>query len=686
MNQLIHATSPYLLQHAHNPVDWYPYSAEALDKAKKEDKLMLISIGYAACHWCHVMEKECFEDAEVAKLMNAHFVCIKVDREERPDVDKIYMDAVVVMTQQGGWPLNCICLPDGRPLYGGTYFPKANWLQVLERVANVFAQRKDYAFDYAEKLTNAMQEMSKVVKNEKELSFVQEDVSNIVSEILQNTDKEWGGVNTERNKFPLPCNQKFLLHATFYAKKYNFPAQLIAQSSINLHNTLNRMAWGGIFDQIGGGFSRYSTDKYWQVPHFEKMLYDNAQMISLYAEAYHSFPNPLYKNIVNQTINFVKTELSAENGGFYASLDADSEGVEGKFYVWSYEEILAAFKNSKWAHLTASFCEYYRITAEGNWEGTNVIWSTESLDIYARDTNSLEFLTEAENMRKHLYEIRSKRVRPALDDKILTSWNALMIKGLVEAAQVFDEKEWLVLAEKNAEFIWQNLTGAVPRGISKDTPIPIRLFRNFKNGQKTIPAFLDDYAYLIAACLALFSANFQAIWLQRALHLWYYVEANFYDETTGMFFYTEGDASEIVRKYDTSDDVTPASCSSLAHSLFILHQITGKSKYDNMVRQMLQNVADDIMHKTYWSANWAMLMLKYVFPQQEIVVTGKKAQDFLAEIQQTFAPDSLYFGATDKNDIALFEGRFHPEKTQIFVCHGQTCEQTVENVADMKKN
>ena len=677
MNQLIHSTSPYLLQHAHNPVNWYPYSEEALEKAKKENKLMLISIGYAACHWCHVMEKESFEDQEVADLMNEHYICIKVDREERPDVDKIYMDAVVVMIQHGGWPLNCICLPDGRPLYGGTYFPKQNWLNVLNQVAAVFAQRKEYAFEYAEKLTSAMLEMSKIAKNEQKLSFLPEDLTHIVLDILQNTDKEWGGQQTDRNKFPLPSNQLFLLHATFYAKKYDFPTQLQAQATINLHNTLTRMALGGIFDQIGGGFSRYSTDKYWQVPHFEKMLYDNAQMINLYAQAYHSFANPLYKSVVYQTINFVEKELSAPEGGFYSSLDADSEGVEGKFYVWKKTEIEQAFLGSKWEALTASFCTFYRISDEGNWEGANVIWATETIERYCHDLNLPEFLAEAENMRKHLYEIRSKRVRPALDDKILTSWNALMIKGLIQASQVFSEKKWLVLAEKSGEFIWQNLTGAVPRGISKDTPIPIRLFRNYKNGEKTIPAFLDDYAYLIEAYLCLFSANMQEIWLERALNLWHYVEANFYEETTGMFFYTEGNPAEIVRKYETSDDVTPAACSVLAHCLFILHKITGKSKYDEMAQQMLQNVAEGVIHKTYWHSNWAMLMLKYVFTQYERVVTGENAEAFLAEMRQTFAPDCLYFGAEKESEIGLFEGRFEAEKTQFFVCHDQTCELPV---------
>lgn len=684
MNQLIHSTSPYLLQHAHNPVNWYPYNEEALAKAKKENKLMLISIGYAACHWCHVMEKESFEDTEVAALMNEHFVCIKVDREERPDVDKIYMDAVIVMTQHGGWPLNCICLPDGRPLYGGTYFPKANWLQILERVANVFAQRKDYAFDYAEKLTAAMQEMSKVVKNDKDTFFSSENLSHIVIDILQNTDKEWGGTNSDSNKFPLPCNQKFLLHSLFYIKKNNFPAEMQAHTAVALHNTLTRMALGGIFDHIGGGFARYSTDKYWMVPHFEKMLYDNAQMVSLYAQAYHSYASPLYKNVVYQTINFVQQELLSPEGGFYASLDADSEGVEGKFYVWTKAEIEAAFANTKWHDLTASFCDYYRITDIGNWEGTNVIWATETIEMYARDLNLPDLLAEAANMRKHLHEIRSKRLRPALDDKILTSWNALMLKGLVEASLVFGEKDWLSLAAKNGEFIWQNLTGAVPRGISKDTPIPIRLFRNYKNGESTIPGFLDDYAFLIEAYLALFSANLEEIWLKRALHLWYYVEANFYDETTGMFFYTEGNPHEIIRKYDVSDDVTPASCSSLAHSLFLLHKITGKSKYNEMAKQMLQNVADGVIHKTYWHSNWASLMLKYVFPQYEVVVTGEKTAEYLAQIRQTFALDCCYFGTTTRSETPIFQDRFVASKTQIFVCHDQSCELPVERVGEMK--
>ena len=440
-NDLIHETSPYLLQHAHNPVNWMPWGDKALKKAEAGNKLMLVSVGYAACHWCHVMEHESFEDSTVAAMMNEHFVCIKVDREERPDVDQIYMDAVQLMTGSGGWPLNCVTLPDGRPIWGGTYFPKENWVNILQQLADLWQNKPEEAYGYAERLTHAVKQMDAIVPVENPQPFVWTDIDSVLDPWKPSFDMVEGGRN-RAPKFPLPNNWLFLMRAEHFR-----PDPAIAEA-VDL--TLKKIAWGGIYDHLGGGFARYSVDKYWKVPHFEKMTYDNGQLVSLYAEAFQRKADPLYKRVVYETIEYTDREMTSPEGGFYSSLDADSEGEEGKFYVWTKKEISDVLgDDAGW------FCEYYQVTERGNWEhGNNVLIMGKSPVEFATEKGMSEdeLLQKLEVAKAKLFETRSKRIRPGLDDKILTSWNALMLKGYVDAYRVFRDDRFLKVALRNANF------------------------------------------------------------------------------------------------------------------------------------------------------------------------------------------------------------------------------------------
>ncbi|MEL6844091.1 MAG: thioredoxin domain-containing protein, partial [Bacteroidota bacterium] len=516
-----------------------------LDKAKAENKLILVSIGYAACHWCHVMEHESFEDAGVAELMNKHFVCIKVDREERPDIDKIYMDAVMLMTQRGGWPLNAFALPDGRPVYGGTYFPKEHWIGVLNQLSDLYSQQPQTAVDYAKALKDAMMKLDQVAKDTQAPPLSKLDVRQMKIVLLENQDLEWGGRKVEANKFPLPVNNLWMLRAS----------QLLEDEKLEgaLDVSLERMALGGIYDQLGGGFARYSVDPYWRVPHFEKMLYDNGQLVSLYAEAYLQKPNPLYERVVRQTIAFVERELMSEEGGFYASLDADSEGEEGKFYVWRYSEVDKVVGEKLFPY----FRDYYNLRPNGNWEdGKNTLFALEDEGEFAMrmGMDPIAFMEQMEEGRRLLFEERKHRVRPGLDDKILTSWNALMLKGLADAYRVWGDEHFLDLARRNAQFLIDNVATAEGQ-----------LYRSYKAGKASINAFLDDYANLIEALVSLYEVSFEEKWLNQAILHLEYVRKYFFDDESGMFFYSSSEDPILVRrKTETQDDVIPSSNATLA--------------------------------------------------------------------------------------------------------------------------
>ena len=428
-NKLANETSPYLLQHANNPVNWYPWGNEALEKARAENKLIIISIGYAACHWCHVMEHESFEDTSVAQLMNDSYISIKVDREERPDIDQIYMDAAYLLTGRGGWPLNVIALPDGRPVYAGTYFRKNDWTKILLYFKDLYQKEPDTFDQEAGKLTNAMKEMKVPGIDDKSSSFTKNEIEDSFRKIISIIDFSLGGTNGAP-KFPMPNIHQFLLTYYFHTEDQK------AIEAVKI--TLDNMANGGIYDHIGGGFARYSTDETWKVPHFEKMLYDNGQLVSLFSNAYKITGDETYKKVVYETLEFIKRELTDESGGFYSSLDADSEGEEGKYYVWDKKEIDNLLGNS-----SELFCDYYSVSSIGNWEGNNILFINQKREDLLKKYQISEevFNKTISSSKKILFDVRNKRVKPGLDDKILTSWNALMLRGYVDAYLAFGEKQ-----------------------------------------------------------------------------------------------------------------------------------------------------------------------------------------------------------------------------------------------------
>ncbi len=658
-NQLINESSPYLLQHAHNPVNWYPWGKEALTKAKEENKLIIVSIGYAACHWCHVMEHESFEDEEVAAFMNENFISIKVDREERPDIDQIYMSAVQLITGQGGWPLNCIALPDGRPIYGGTYFPKEQWLQVLEQVSNFVKQNPEKTENQARSLTQGVKSNELITLNTEKPDFELTDLNTIFSNWEKNIDYKNGGT-FGAPKFPLPIGYQFLLHYNYLS---NNEDALKAVTS-----TLDKMAMGGIYDQVGGGFARYSVDDVWKVPHFEKMLYDNAQLVSLYSTAYQKTKDPNYKTIVEETLEFVKRELTSPEGGFYSSLDADSEDEEGKFYVWKYEELQELLR--KEAEL---IIDYYNVTKEGNWEhGKNILLRSQKEKALPNKYNISE--TELSKRVKEAKEIllkeREKRIRPGLDDKILTSWNGLMLKAYVDAYKALGNQIYLDEALKSAEFINSKM-------INKD----YRLYRNYKNGNATINAFLDDYAFTISALIELYQSTFDEKWLTIAHELLIYAFNHFYNYTTGMFYYTSDiDPELIARKMELTDNVIPASNSEMAKNMFLLGKYFFKDEYIQRAEKILNNIKPNTFKNGAYFANWDILMAWFIREPYEVAILGNDYESILKEFGQHYLPNVIFLGGKNEGSLSLLQNKLVKGQTTIYVCQNKTCKLPVTEV------
>ncbi|AWW00113.1 thioredoxin domain-containing protein [Arcticibacterium luteifluviistationis] len=660
-NALINETSPYLLQHAHNPVNWYPWGEEALDKAKKENKLILVSIGYAACHWCHVMEHESFEDSTVAKFMNDNFVAIKVDREERPDIDQVYMNAVQLITGRGGWPLNCIALPDGRPLYGGTYFQKEQWLEMLSGVLNFSKENPEKTEEQANALTEGIQRAEFEISSQKPDVFNIKDLDTIFKTWKGSIDYKEGGGN-RAPKFPLPIGYQYLLQYDYLS---NSPDALKA---VDL--TLFKMAHGGIYDQIGGGFARYSTDDEWKVPHFEKMLYDNSQLVSLYASAYQQSKNPLYKEVVIETLDFIERELTHESGGFYSSLDADSEGEEGKFYVWTKTEFDKILSDD--AKLLA---EYFEVTEKGNWEhGNNILLKTEHPEKLAATFQiSMDALNKKVSKAKvDLLAARSKRIRPGLDDKILTSWNALMLKGYVDAYRVTDTKAYLQKALKNADFLLTSMK-------RKDGG----LNRNFKNGKSSINAFLDDYAFSISAFVSLYQVTFDEKWLKEAADLMLYANKHFSDEETGMYFYTSDlDAALVARKMEIADNVIPSSNSEMAKNLYTLGQYLYDDAYIQRAKNMLGNIDTDALKNGPYYANWNILRTYFSKEPYEVAIVGKDSEEFRKEMDAHYLPNVFISGGKNEGNLELLKDKLVKGKTTIYVCQNKVCQYPVNTVKE----
>ena len=659
-NNLIHASSPYLLQHAHNPVNWYEWGAEALEKAKTENKLILVSIGYSACHWCHVMERESFENHEVAEVMNRHFVCIKVDREERPDIDQIYMYAIQLMTGSGGWPLNCICLPDQRPIYGGTYFRKNDWINILENVASLWANEPDKAIQYAERLTSGIKDSEKIIPAPEKEEYTNEHLTEIIEPWKRHFDIGYGGYN-RAPKFPLPNNWVFLL-------RYGFLKDDESVFTAVCH-TLEEMSRGGVYDQIGGGFARYSVDDKWHVPHFEKMLYDNAQLISLYAEAYQCTKFYSFKQTVVETINWVFEEMTSADGLFYSALDADSEGVEGKFYIWDKAEFDQVLGED--AQLIGA---YYNITEEGNWEEeqTNILRKTISDDdLLAKfDIDAEQLYDKVNSAKTKLMAVRSKRIRPGLDDKCLTAWNGMMIKALADAAEVLNHKPYYERASAAASFILNHLKSENGG-----------LYRNYKNGKASITGFLDDYAFFIEALIALYEADFDEKWLDEAKSLTDYVIANFTDTDSPMFFYTSAESEDLIaRKHEVMDNVIPASNSTMAQNLQQLGLLFDIEQYAEKASEMLAAVQPKI--KSYGSAysNWAIQLLNEIYGINEIAITGLETDNIKLALSGHYIPNKITLGGT-KSNLPLLKGK-QSNETKVYLCRNKVCQLPVNTVED----
>ena len=658
-NKLINESSPYLLQHAHNPVEWYPWGDEAFEKAEKENKLVLISIGYSACHWCHVMEHESFEDSLTAEMMNKNFINIKVDREERPDVDQVYMNAVQLMTGSGGWPLNCFALPDGRPVYGGTYFPKDKWQQTLTSLQGLKENDPIKLEEYAKNLTAGIQQSELITRNEDPLETKVEFLAQKVNEWSKYWDRKKGGPN-RAPKFPLPNNYQFLLEYAFLSGD---------QESMDfVSTTLDQMARGGIYDQIGGGFARYSTDELWKAPHFEKMLYDNAQLVSLYSQAFTATQNPRYKKIVQETLAFIKRELTNKNGGFYSALDADSEGEEGKFYVWKKEELKEALTPEEFELAK----EFYNLNNKGLWEHGNYI--------LLMDENSDDMLTEDSTLGNKLELIKSKllarretRIRPGLDDKILTSWNMLMIEAYLDAYIALEDEQYFKVAEQQMKFIFTNL-------ITEDEG----LFHLHKDGKSSINGYLEDYAFTISALLKMYQSTFDESYISQAESLMHYTVKHFLDEESGMFWFKSNkDEQLIAKKQENSDNVIPASNSVMAHNLFLLSKLTYNQEFEKTGKQMLSNILPHIEYGQSYS-NWLRLYLYETYPFYEIAATGKNFRALTIELRKTYIPNKLILGAEKKSDLPLLENKFF-EKETIFVCQNKTCQLPVKLVTDALK-
>ncbi|UXP30946.1 thioredoxin domain-containing protein [Reichenbachiella agarivorans] len=662
-NALINESSPYLLQHAHNPVDWQPWGNKALNQAKKENKLIIVSIGYAACHWCHVMEHESFEDLLIAEKMNENYVSIKVDREERPDIDQVYMNAAQLLTGRGGWPLNIVALPDGRPVFAGTYFSKEDWDKILDYFHAMYKSDPQKMLDQAEKVTEGIAENEMPTFNQSALNYSADTAQHIANQLLSELDTVNGG-KSGAPKFPMPVIYEYLMAESYYR---NNPA--IDQA---IQVTLNKMSAGGIYDHLGGGFSRYSVDGTWTVPHFEKMLYDNAQLISLYSHAYQRYGTAAYQQTIVETIAFCKRELKDSLGGYYSSLDADSEGEEGKFYVWGVAEI-----DSLLGEKAQFFKTYYGISVKGNFEGKNILERKGSLAQMAKEYGMTEAKAEGiiAEAKATLFHARSQRIRPALDDKILTSWNGLMIMGLVDAYFALGNEQYLADALETGEFL-----------LGKQVFDGNRIHRNFKDGKSSIHGFLDDYAFSILAFVKLYEATFDEKWLYKAKELKEFASAHFLDDKTQMYYYTsDTDEKLIARKMELSDNVIPGSNSAMAQALFLLGQYFYDENDLKHAQQMIANSQANFSEHPYYYSNMARLYSMMGETLYEVAIVGPEAATKRNELAKGYIPNKILLGGKNEGTLDLLEGKRSEGNTFIYVCQNKSCQLPTQEVAQALK-
>ncbi|HNQ26521.1 MAG TPA: thioredoxin domain-containing protein [Aquaticitalea sp.] len=663
-NKLASESSPYLLQHAHNPVNWYPWNDEALALAKQQNKLIIISIGYAACHWCHVMESESFEDQDVAEVMNTHYLSIKVDREERPDIDQVYMGALQLMTGQGGWPLNVVALPDGRPIWGGTYFRKEQWISALEQVQELYQKNRLKLLEYATRLEQGLKTLDTIIPNQNEPEFDIGFIANAIKTWSVQFDHQQGGTKGAP-KFMMPNNYQFLLRFAYQTNDNSL------MDYVNL--TLEKMAFGGINDAIGGGFARYAIDDRWHVPHFEKMLYDNALMASLYADAYSATKRPLYKETLESILDFVKNELSGTEGNFYASLDADSlneigKMQEGAYYVWQKESLKSILKTNGFE----LFSDYYNINETGHWEHGNYVLIRSEADssfIKKHDISIKTLDEQKKTWKQALLQARNKRKKPRLDDKNLASWNALMAKGFLDAYRVLKKSEYLDIAKKNAAFILKAF-------LQEDGS----LMHSYKNGKSTINGYLEDYATAIDLFSTLYEQTLEQQWLITARNLANYTLDHFFDERSGMFFFTsDTDTPLITRPIEYRDNVMASSNSIMAKNLFRLAHFFDNAHYLNVSIRMLNNVKSESTDYASGFSNWLDLMLNFSEPFYQIVITGQAALEKITELNQVYIPNKVLSGSKTLENLPILANKLVADKTMIYVCQNKTCKMPTEH-------
>jgi hypothetical protein len=681
-NKLADSSSPYLKQHAHNPVDWMTWCDEAFEKAREEQKLIFVSIGYSACHWCHVMEHQTFEDEQAAEYINEHFISIKVDREERPDVDAVYMHAVQIMTGRGGWPLNCIALPDGRPIFGGTYFPKKTFLERLESIVALNSSNPEKIEEYASNLSRGVAQSDLIIAppDSEAADFAggpwpksQCNKSGAsLDKQLDNWRKSWDrkmGLNKGAPKFPLPTNLDFLLH--YGTVRGDDDA--LAQARL----TLDAMARGGIYDQIGGGFARYSTDSDWKVPHFEKMLYDNAQLLETYSHAYQIFKDTTYKDVVFETIDFLQRELNDESGGFHSALDADSEGEEGKYYVWTKEELAEILTNEEFKFAL----KVYDIDHKSHWEhGNNVLMKWESDEVLASDLRLpiAEFRNELKEINSKLYDHRSARIRPGLDNKVLTSWTALTVSGLCASYRAFGDEKHLDRATEALDFL-------IEKARMEDGGLHHTYHRETGH---SIAGFMEDYAFTIKACIDMYEATFDAKHLYQAQDLLNYSFDKFYDGHTGTFWFTSQDESALfAKKQENDDSVIPASNSTMATNLFKLGKYFSRLDWiERSDRMLLASWAESLNIRR--ATNWGKCLLMRSAPFYEIVIAATDESEIhnaRSDFDDIYLAQTLFTSATPSDNFPKWIEGKSPIKNgensiQIFVCQEGACQLPVEKV------
>lgn len=662
-NRLINETSPYLLQHAHNPVDWYPWGEEALQKAKAEDKPILVSIGYAACHWCHVMEKESFEDESTAAVMNEYFINIKIDREERPDLDHVYMDAVQAMAGGGGWPLNVFLLPDGKPFYGGTYFPprrafnRPSWKEILAGVHQAYKERKHELESQAENLTAHLNSSNAFGMSASKEQFNESDLKVIAVNMMKQADQQHGGFGAAP-KFPQTFTIQYLLRQFYYTGDEAVLKQALL--------SLDKMIYGGIYDQLGGGFARYSTDAEWLAPHFEKMLYDNALLVMVMSEAFQLTKNELYRQTIKHTIGFIQRELYDAEGGFYSALDADSEGVEGKFYTWSKSEIDQLLGDD--AEL---FNAFYDVTDGGNWEHTNILRIRQSAGDFAKQRNIdvAALLSHLSRSRSVLMEHRSKRVRPQLDDKILLGWNALMNIALSKAYAATLDASYLELAVTNIRFLEEKLSEGG------------NWFHTYKAGKAKIPAFLDDLAYLALAYIHLQEVTGETAYLRQAQKVTGQVIAAFSDEAQAMFYYTpQGQADIIVRKKEIYDGATPSGNAVMAMVLRYLAIVFDNQEWAERSASMTGSLRSVVTRYPTSFALWAQQAQAMVHGLDEIAIVGQQSREFREKLLPVYLPNKVLQTANnDDENYPLLRNRLQ-KTTMIYHCVNYVCNAPFDSV------